>query len=276
MPLSLLTGTIGLCQDELREDPATIVFLAGKPSHGPGMHDHPAGCTYLAYCLNKTVPGVHAVVCAEGWPTNESILEKARAVVVYCDGGAGHLLLPYMEKVDVLVRKGVGLALLHYAVEVPKGEHGDRVLEWVGGYFETDWSVNPHWKAEFQEIPEHPVTRGVEAFSWVDEWYYHMRFREHMEGVTPLLSALPPKETLKRPDGRHSNNPHVRAAVERGEKQHLAWVLEREDGGRGFGFTGGHYHKTWLHPQMQRLVLNAILWTAHLPVPEEGVPFSEP
>ena len=51
----------------------------------------------------------------------------------------------------------------------------------------------------------------------------------------------------------------------------LAWVVERPDGGRGFGFTGGHFHKNWGDPNFRKLVLNAILWTAGLDVPAAGV-----
>ena len=52
--------------------------------------------------------------------------------------------------IDQLTKKGVGLACLHYAVEVPKGEPGNDFLRWLGGYFETDWSVNPTFVAEFK------------------------------------------------------------------------------------------------------------------------------
>ena len=93
-----------------------------------------------------------------------------------------------------------------------------------------------------------------------------------MKGVTPILSDLPPKSTLKRPDGPHSNNPFVRAEVNKGIAQHTAWAREREDGGRGFGFTGGHFHWTWGHDQFRKLVLNAIVWTAKAEVPKMGVP----
>ena len=51
----------------------------------------------------------------------------------------------------------------------------------------------------------------------------------------------------------------------------LAWVVERPDGGRGFGFTGGHFHKNWGDANFHKLVLNAILWTAGLDVPAAGV-----
>ncbi|MCB1079833.1 MAG: NPCBM/NEW2 domain-containing protein, partial [Verrucomicrobiae bacterium] len=154
---------------------------------------------------------------------------------------------------------------------VPKGPSGDRFLDWIGGYFETNWSVNPHWVAKFESFPDHPATRGVRPFDADDEWYYHMRFRPEMQGVTPLLTALPPKETLARRDGPHSGNPHVRAAIARGEKQHVAWVAERPDGGRGFGFTGGHNHWNWGNDQLRKLVLNAIVWVAKGEVPPNGV-----
>ena len=81
------------------------------------------------------------------------------------------------------------------AVEVPKDKGGPEFLDWIGGYFETFWSVNPHWDADFTSLPNHPITRGVKPFKIRDEWYYHMRFREGMKGVTPILTAVPPDQT---------------------------------------------------------------------------------
>ena len=49
------------------------------------------------------------------------------------------------------------------------------------------------------------------------------------------------------------------------------WVHERDNGGRGFGFTGGHTHKNWSDPNQRRVLLNAVLWIAHLEVPAGGV-----
>ena len=42
-------------------------------------------------------------------------------------------------------------------------------------------------------------------------------------------------------------------------------------GGRGFGFTGGHFHRSWGNDDLRKLVLNAILWTAKIEVPNEGI-----
>ena len=247
-----------------------IVMVAGKASHGGGAHEHPGGCNLLADLLNKTVADVEAVVY-HGWPTDAAAFENTAAVIVYSDGGAGHLCIPHLAQISELAEKGIGIAMLHYAVEVPKGEPGERFLDWIGGYFETHLSVNPYWTATFTSFPEHPTTRGLEPFSLEDEWYYHMRFRENMQGVTPLLSAIAPASTLTRPDGPHSGNPHVRKSVANGEPQHLAWCVERADGGRGFGFTGGHLHSNWADDRLRKFILNAIAWTAKVEIPEGGI-----
>lgn len=249
-----------------------IVFLAGKASHGPGQHEHRAGCLLLKSCLDQ-IPGITSVVVSNGWPQDESVFKGADAIVVYCDGGSGHPLLQEerLNTIGKLMDAGVGLACIHYGVE-PTREHGqEEFLKWIGGCFEIHWSVNPAWTPEIQPLPEHPVTRGVKPFSLRDEWYFHMRFRTNMLGVVPLLSAVPTPGTIKRNDGPHENNPVVRDAVERGLVQHLAWAAERPNSGRGFGYTGGHYHQNWGNEDARKLVLNAILWVAKAEVPTNGV-----
>jgi type 1 glutamine amidotransferase len=249
-----------------------IVLIAGRPSHGSGEHEFKAGSLLLAKCL-ENVPGVQAIVVTNGWPKDEGILEGAAAIMFFADGGDGHPAIQgdHLRKIDALVKKGAGIACVHYGVEVPKEKGGKEFIEWIGGYFEMNWSVNPHWDAEFKQLPEHPITRGVKPFKIRDEWYYHMRFHEGMKGVTPILSAQPTDSTLDRPDGTHSGNPAVREAVKKGEPQHLAWAYERPDGGRGFGFTGGHFHRNWGNENFRKIVLNALLWVARVDVPKNGV-----
>jgi type 1 glutamine amidotransferase len=167
------------------------------------------------------------------------------------------------------MQRGVGLVCLHYAVEVPQGEPGTKFLEWLGGYYETGFSTNPHWQARIESLPRHPITDGVEPFTVGDEWYYNIRFQPGMKGITPILEAKPDDETRQGkssyPPGPY---PHIVAASGRSEV--LAWAVERPDGGRSFGFTGGHNHVNWGDPNFRRLVLNAILWAAKLDVPDGG------
>jgi hypothetical protein len=53
--------------------------------------------------------------------------------------------------------------------------------------------------------------------------------------------------------------------------QTLMWGVQRQDGGRGVGFTGGHYHRNWAVDGFRTLALNAIVWVAGLEVPVAGV-----
>ena len=256
------------------EDKKKVVLVAGRASHGYASHAHGAGCLLLAKLLGDNAPQVLATVYRGGWPQDPTALDNADAVVLFSDGGGGNPVIPHLKEVDQLAKRGLGIAFLHYAVEVPKGEAGERFLDWTGGYFETFWSVNPHFKAEFKGFPQHPVTRGVKPFAIDDEWYYHMRFREKMEGVTPVLTCVPPDSTRTRPDGAHSNNPTVRAG--KGQPEHVGWARQRPDGGRGFGFTGGHWHWNWANDGFRTVVLNGIVWVAGLDVPAGGVPSKAP
>ena len=274
--LIALTVLVGGFTAATAAEKTKIVFIAGTPSHAPGDHEHRAGSMLLAKALNENMPNVEAVVTYYGWPEDESIFEGASSVVIYCDGGARHPLNENIEFFQTLMDKGVGLACIHYAVETTNGEYGDKLKAWLGGYFETDWSVNPHWTANYTTLPEHAITTGITPFELNDEWYFHMRFVEGMKGVSPILTALPPKSTMSREDGPHSGNPHVRKALKNGEDQHMAWAYERPAGGRSFGLTGAHYHKSWQDDDFRTLVLNAIVWTAGLDVPEGGVPSKTP
>jgi type 1 glutamine amidotransferase len=248
-----------------------IVFIAGKASHGYAAHEHKAGCLLLAKELNENVPQVHAEVVTNGWPRDSRILDDADCIVVYADGGAGHPLMAHLDEIDALLKKGVGLVCIHYATEVPKGKGGEKMEEWTGGYFEPFWSVNPHWTAHYRNLPQHPTTRGVKPFSINDEWYYHMRFLPGADDVKPILTDLPPVSSLSRADGAYGGNKDVRAAIANKEPQHMAWARERPDGGRGFGITGGHVHWNWGNDNFRKLVLNAIVWAAHVDVPANGV-----
>jgi hypothetical protein len=97
-----------------------------------------------------------------------------------------------------------------------------------------------------------------------------------MRGVTPVLSAVPPPDSVSPKDGPHCGNPAVRREVTGKVPQHLAWVSEDKAGRRGFGFTGGHFHTMWAEDDVRRLVLNGIVWTAGLSVPEGGVRSATP
>lgn len=257
-------------------DKAKAVFISGKPSHGRLAHEHRAGNMILAKGLNESGLPIEVVLVPHyGYPKDESILNGADTIVIFCTGHGGHVLNPKLKQFDALMKKGTGVVMIHWATEAIKGDPGNKFLEWMGGFCDLNWSVNPHWTPNFK-AQKHPIWNGVKPFSVNDEWYYHMRFVKDLKGVTPILTDVPLTKTLKRPDGARSGNPAVRKAVANGESQHVAWAYERPDGARGFGFTGGHVHMNWQHDDNRKLMLNAILWTANVEIPKDGVPSKTP
>jgi type 1 glutamine amidotransferase len=249
-----------------------VVFIAGPDSHGKGEHEYNGGLTFLAQKIKEGMPEMDTAVYHNGWPKDTNALKDASTIVLFCDGSEGHIIIPHLSKLESLMNRGTGLIMLHFTLEIPKGPDADRLRDLIGGYFETGWSVNPFWTPEIKTFPNHPVTRGVKPFAIRDEWYYHMRFVNDSKNITPLLKVLPPDSTLTRPDGSHTNNPHVREAIfTKKEPQIIAWAYERPGGGRGFGFTGGHLHANWANDSFRMLVLNAIAWTAQVKVPETGI-----
>lgn len=259
-----------------------IIFLAGPPSHPSGQHEARAGLLLFQKCL-AGVPGLKIEVhnFDRAWVEDEKIFDDAAAIVLYSDGAEGHPFLrnERLAKIGQLMAKGVSLGLIHYAVEPTKQKGQQEFIAWTGGAFEGFYSVNPIFDGEIKSLPVHPVTRGVKPFSSRDEWYYHIRFRDNMEGVTPILTLVPPMTSLNRPNPPkpddaprlREGNPSVYEAVLKQEPQAVMWVTERADGGRGFGFSGGHFHAGWGGADQRKLMLNSILWLAKIDVPANGV-----
>ena len=260
-----------------------IVLIAGKPSHPPGMHEFRAGCLLFEKAL-ASVPGVTVQVYDMGWPAkmvdgarveDNSAFDNADAVLIYADGGRGHPAIQgeHQKVLDGLAAKGVGLGFAHYGVEVPVGAPGEAMHRWIGGFYEDRFSVNPMWKPVFDKLPSHPVTRGVKPFATHDEWYFNMRWPSDAAlkaRVTPILVSTPSDEVRKGPYVS-PKGPYDHVVADSGKAETMMWVSERPDGGRGFGFTGGHTHANWGDPNQRRILLNALLWIAKVDVPKQGV-----
>lgn len=248
-----------------------IVFIAGNRSHSSGEHEFRAGSMLLAKALNEQsgLP-VEATVVGVDWPRDKPVLEGADAIVIYADADSG--VAGEWEFLDGLAKKGTGLMFMHYAVH-PSKEMGEKYQRpWTGAAMEDDWSVNPHWLAELTPKSGHPVSRGVpDRFECMDEFYYNMRFQENRGEVLDLVTAVPTRDRMR----RYINMWNWHGAAGMDKEQTLMWGIERADGGRGVGFTGGHYHPNWAIDPFRTVVLNAIVWTAGMEVPEGGVKSDE-
>ena len=239
---------------------AKIILLAGGPSSKTMAHEYFAGCALLQQWL-KQQPGVWPVM-ARDWPKNEQLLDGAKCVVYFGDGGGKQ---PFVEparwaKLTKMLDGGGGLVLLHQAMDFPKGPDGDKVKDWLGGVFRSDIGCRGHWDMDLKPTSDHPVLQGVKPFAApADGWLYNLHFAD--KGFTPLIIGQVPDKSRTSADAKQHN----------GRDEVIAWAHQRPDGGRGFGFTGADLHKSWSYPSQRTLVLNGILWAAKLPLPKNGV-----
>ena len=283
LSLSITLMTFALVPSVDAQEAKHILVIAGKPSHPPRMHEFNAGVQLLAKSVQDR-KDLKLDYALNGWPKDEAILDQVDAVVFYMDGGAGHEVVQEngrrMKLVQKLADKGVGLGFMHYAVEIVPDQAGKEFKRWIGGHYEHMFSCNPIWEPSFAQFVLHPITRGVQPFSIKDEWYFNMRFVSDIPGnettkadalaFTPILVASPSDDVRDGPYV-YPAGPYTHIESNQGRAEAMMWAVERANGGRGFGFTGGHFHDNWGNDSFRKVVLNAMLWIAKGEVPADGI-----
>ena len=91
-----------------------------------------------------------------------------------------------------------------------------------------------------------------------------------MKGITPILSAIPSDKVREGPYV-YPKGPYKHIQADKGRAETMMWAVERTEGGRGVGFTGGHHHKNWKDDNFRKVALNALLWICKVDVPKDGV-----
>jgi type 1 glutamine amidotransferase len=233
--------------DEPARQPATakILLVASEPDHPWATHMYEHECKLLARCLERT-PGV-TTITSVGWPRDSKQLDGVKAIVFYCKH-AGDILLDEArrEQCQRLLKQGAGLTAIHWSTGADV-KYGPAYLEALGGWFNRAHSGLSTGKAWLTKAdPKHPIGNGWKEWEIHDEFYLNLRFHEDTK---PLLTV--------KVDG---------------VEQIVGWTIERADskGGRSFGTTLGHFHANFEREDFRRLVVNGILWTAHVEVPAEG------
>lgn len=265
---SFIIALISLIALTLNAAETRVLIVVGPSSHPPGSHEVAAGGRVLQLCLERmeNLPGVK-VDLVEGWPTQAQ--RDAAASIVFIGDFFPPNRLPNvaqnLEDLGVMMQRGCGIVCVHYATGIhgddvaPDGDHP--LLRWIGGYFAN--RSCPHHVSIARifpaatitpAVPEHPISRGWKEFTLHDEPYINNYFgpgHKMAANVTALATSMLPPEAPQR--------------------ETVAWCIEREDSGRGFGIVMPHFYKNWREEDLRRFILNGIAWSAKMNVPAEGI-----
>jgi hypothetical protein len=236
------------------DGPKRLLLIGqGPDGHPVAAHEYVAGLKILHKCLDK-IQGLEVVqvLADEPWREGPELLDKADGVVLYLAEGAKWLQNDprRFEALKKLAARGGGIAALHWAIGTKDAKYIDGFVKLVGGCH-----GGPDRKYKILQAdatvadPKHPIATGVKNFGVRDEFYYKLKF-------------VLPEGTVK---------PVLKVTID-GQAETVAWSWDRPDGGRSFGFSGLHYHDNWRLGEYRRLVAQAVLWTLHLPIPENGLP----
>lgn len=241
--LPLFAGNVAVADDKPK---IKILFIGKNPDHPYGSHMYLHVCGVLAKCAELT-PGIETVV-SNGWPKDAKTIAGVKTIVVYTNPAAELLLEgPHRAKVDELMKKGVGLVTIHWASSVNKNNLerlGPTWLSYLGGSWVSNVGLSGGKSPLKQLLPEHPICRGWKEYEIEDEYYLDPVIKE----AKPLLQVRERK----------------------GKDVIVGWVFERTDGGRAFGTTLGHPYQNFQIEAFRRMLVNAILWSAHVEVPKDG------
>ena len=248
--LCLLCTAVGIFANRYgsaQQEPAAskVLFVGKSPDHPHGTHMYLHTCRMLARCIENN--GEMEAVVSNGWPVDAKSLANVKTVVLYSTPGAEFLLDgPGAKQFQGLMKKGVGLVTLHWASSVFEKNLprlGDQWGGYLGGFWVSNYGLSTDRSRLRQLVPEHPVCRGWKDYELRDEYY----LKPVIKRGTPLLQVNT-----------------------RGEDVVVGWTYERPDGGRSYGTTLGHFYSNFQIEAFRRTVVNAILWTAHQPVPAQG------
>jgi len=229
------------------ESNAKVLLIGKAPDHPFGTHMYMHTQAMLAKCLQLT-EGIETVV-SEGWPDDPETLKDVKTIVLYSGPGAEFLLDgPGSGPLHQMMRNGVGLVTIHWASSVYEANLdrlGERWMDYLGGSWVSNYGLSTDTAMLKQLVPDHPICRGWKEYELLDEYY----LKPVIKAGTPLLKV-----------------------TTNGEKVIVGWANERDDNGRAYATTLGHFYKNFQDEAFRRTIVNAILWTAHVEVPPEGAP----
>ena len=246
-----------------------VLFIGGVDTHGYGNHRHQAGNILMAAALKNFSPQLTTEIVYNKWPTQAQI-DAADCLFIFSDGWGKHIVKGEKELTQLTthMNKGGGLVSISYGA----GKNNTTWKNLLGADYQRPTVVAQFYVANYF-LPkgiQHPVAKGLRPHSLDDENWFNLTRADKTQGVvTPILVHHAEAAKIeKSPDFRGNKD----AEAKRKSKTEFmaAWAFERKAGGRAFGHVAGRYHFNFAKDDFRRTLLNGILWTLELPIPEDG------
>lgn len=243
-------GVIGLLLPgiDFAQQPAAkkklLLLAQGPDGHPPGTHEYEAGLKILHKLLADAAFEVKLVMADEPWRDGPELLAGADGAVLFLSEGAKWLSQDpkRLQAFRDLARRRGGLSVLHWGMGTKDAKNIRPFVELFGGcHGGPDRKYKVLSTEAYVPHPDHPIARGLNGFKVRDEFYYSLK-------------------TSKDEQTRQVWRPILQVDID-GQRETVAWSLERQDGGRSFGFSGLHFHENWQMPEYRRLVTQGVLWT---------------
>jgi type 1 glutamine amidotransferase len=247
LPVLLAFAVFSLmCMPCQANDAVKVLFIGKQPDHPFATHMYLHTGEMLARCLKLS--GNIETIVSDGWPDDAASLKDVNTIVLYMTPAAEFLLDgPHRVEFEAMMKRGVGLVTLHWASSVHQ-KNFDRLgpvwMSYLGGTWISNVGLHTGKSPLRQLAPEHPISRGWEEYELHDEYYLNPTIGEK---ATPIVRVMA------------GDQPVV-----------VGWAFERSNGGRAFGTTLGHYYRNFQQEPFRRMIVNSILWTAKVEVPENG------
>jgi hypothetical protein len=275
------------------QKPKVIYFLSGLRDHAGGIggrHEVVKDLQVLQDCINKATNIKGAKIVTKFIEARSALdvedIKDADALIIESSSSSSsqkrtHPIFPplppgekkydqatldYLSQVDALHKAGMGIMIIHWGIHVNNEQNPaarDYYLSWFGetameGYTQNPlgfWIVTPAESAK-----KHPILNGVHRWIYKDEIFSRLVGDPGNPYLTNLLIGESPETTQSEPGSpRGVIGPRgIASAYEKGK-------------GRGMLWGGMDFHSELLREDYLRFLMNAITWTAGIPVPEGGV-----
>ncbi|MDP6445190.1 MAG: ThuA domain-containing protein [Pirellulaceae bacterium] len=228
-----------------------LLLAQGPDGHPRRTHEYRAGVKVLAQCLQRAPQVEVTTVSADGeWLAGPELIRKADCVVLFLSEGAKwiHAEPRRLEAFAEHAAGGGGLVTIHWAMGTREAKNIDGYLKLFGGCHGGEDRRYKVVDTTVKVTPNHPVTVGLQDFKIHEEFYFKLKFVDADRSIQSILKA----------------------EIE-GKQETVAWAWNRVDGGRSFGFSGGHFHENWKRLEYRRLIGQAVLWTSKIEPPAAGL-----